>query len=78
MVLLSQNQQVRIDFLGYMRYEALAKYIKTFKKNIKDVKYVSAWTNSKILFSFTNFYIFIQKSYSLKNSFSFKNFIFDQ
>ena len=31
--LLSQNQQVRIDFLGYRRYEALAKYIKPFLKN---------------------------------------------
>ena len=35
MVLLSQNQQVRIDFLGYMRYEALAKYIKLFKKTLR-------------------------------------------
>ena len=34
--LLSQNQRVRIDFLGYRRYEALAKHIKPFfKKNIK-------------------------------------------
>ena len=33
--LLSQNQQVRIDFLGYIQYEALAKHIKPFLKNIK-------------------------------------------
>ena len=30
--LLSQNRQVRTDFLGYMRYEALAKHIKLFFK----------------------------------------------
>ena len=28
--LLSQNQQVRIDFLSYRWYEALAKHIKPF------------------------------------------------
>ena len=28
--LLSQSQQVRIDFLGYIGYEALAKHIKHF------------------------------------------------
>ena len=33
--LLSQNQRVRNDFLGYRRYEALAKHIKPFLKNIK-------------------------------------------
>ena len=33
--LLSQNQQVRIDFLGYTHYETLAKHIKPFLKNIK-------------------------------------------
>ena len=33
--LLSQNQRVRIDFLGYIRYEALAKHIKPFLKKIK-------------------------------------------
>ena len=27
---LSQNQQVRIDSLGYRRYEPLAKHIKPF------------------------------------------------
>ena len=33
---LSQNQRKRIDFLGYRRYEALAKHIKSvFKKRIK-------------------------------------------
>ena len=33
--LLSQNQRVRIDFLGYRRYNALAKHIKPFfKKNV--------------------------------------------
>ena len=32
--LLSQNPQIRIDFLGYRRYEAMAKHIKTlFKKH---------------------------------------------
>ena len=30
--LLSQNQQVGIDFLGYIRYEALTKHIKPFLK----------------------------------------------
>ena len=30
--LLSQNQRVRIDFLGYRWYKALAKHIKTFLK----------------------------------------------
>ena len=35
MWLLSQNQRVRNDFFGYRRYEALAKHIKTFLKNIK-------------------------------------------
>ena len=34
--LLFQNQRVIIDFLGYIRYAALAKHIKFFfKKNIK-------------------------------------------
>ena len=34
--LLSQDQWVRTDCLGYMQYEALAKHIKPFfKKNIK-------------------------------------------
>ena len=33
--LLSLNQRVRIDFLGYIRYEALAKHVKLFLKNIK-------------------------------------------
>ena len=33
--LLSQNQQVRNDLLGYRRYEALAKHTKPFLKNIK-------------------------------------------
>ena len=34
--LLSQNQWVRIDFLGYIQYEALAKPIKLFlEKNMK-------------------------------------------
>ena len=33
--LLSQNQQVRIVFLGYRWYEALAKHIKPFLKSIK-------------------------------------------
>ena len=33
--LLSRNQQVRKDFLGYRRYEALAKRIKPSFKNIK-------------------------------------------
>ena len=33
--LLSQNQRVRIDFLGYKRYEALAQHINLFLKNIK-------------------------------------------
>ena len=33
--LLSQNQRVRIDFLGYRRYETLAKHIKPFLKNIE-------------------------------------------
>ena len=32
--LLSQNQRVRIDFLGYRWYEALAKHTKPFLKNI--------------------------------------------
>ena len=41
--LVSQNQQVRIDFLGYLRYERLAKHIKPYLKNIK-VKNVSAPT----------------------------------
>ena len=31
--LLSQNQQVRNDFFGYRRYEALVKHIKPFRKN---------------------------------------------
>ena len=31
--LLSQNQRVRIDFLGYIRYEPLAKHIKPILKN---------------------------------------------
>ena len=32
--LLSQNQNRRIDFLGYRRYEALAEHIKpSFKKH---------------------------------------------
>ena len=48
--LLSQNQQVRIDFLRYRRYEALAKHIKPLKKK-KTVKRkdVSAPTISIIL-----------------------------
>ena len=34
--LLSQKQSKRIDFLGYRRYEALAKHIKSvLKKSIK-------------------------------------------
>ena len=33
--LLSQNQRVRNDFFGYRRYEALAKHMKPFLKNIK-------------------------------------------
>ena len=33
--LLSQNQPVRIDFLGYKWYEALAKHIKSFLKTLK-------------------------------------------
>ena len=33
--LLSQNQPVRIDFLGYKQYEALAKHIKPFLKTLK-------------------------------------------
>ena len=33
--LVSQNQQVKIDFLGYLRYERLAKHIKPYLKNIK-------------------------------------------
>ena len=35
--LLSQNQQVKIEFFGYRRYEALAKHIKPFflKKALK-------------------------------------------
>ena len=33
--LLSQNQRVRIDFLGYRRYEALAKHINPFLKKHK-------------------------------------------
>ena len=31
--LLSQTQRVRIEFLGYIRYEALAKHINPFFKN---------------------------------------------
>ena len=33
--LLRQNQRVIIDFLVYIRYEAQAKHIKPFLKNIK-------------------------------------------
>ena len=33
--LLSQNQQLRIGFLGYRQCGALAKHIKPFVKNIK-------------------------------------------
>ena len=33
--LLFQNQRVRNDSFGYRRYEALAKHIKPFLKNIK-------------------------------------------
>ena len=33
--LLFQNQRVRIDLLGCIRYEAPAKHIKPFLKNIK-------------------------------------------
>ena len=34
--LLSPKKRVRIDFLGYIRYDALAKHIKHFfNKNIK-------------------------------------------
>ena len=34
--LLPQNQRVRINFLGYIGYEALAKHIKRFvKKTLK-------------------------------------------
>ena len=32
---LFQNQQVRIDFLGYRQGKALAKHIKPFLENVK-------------------------------------------
>ena len=37
--LLPQNQRVRLDFLGYIQYEALTKHIKPFLKTLmwKDV-----------------------------------------
>ena len=46
---LSQNQQVRIVFLGYMRYEALAKHIKPFLKNKVKVRQCSDYNFSVIL-----------------------------
>ena len=42
--LLSQNQRVRIDFLGYRQYEALAKHIKPFFYQTLKRKEVSAPT----------------------------------
>ena len=33
--LLSHNQRVRNEIFGYRRYDALAKHIKPFLKNIK-------------------------------------------
>ena len=46
---LSKNQQVKIDFLGYIRYKALARHIKPLKK--KKWKDVSALTNTFNLIS---------------------------
>ena len=54
--LLPQNQQVRNDFFGYRRCEALTEHIKPFLKNIKGngrqcnhLKHVVAQSNVKML-----------------------------
>ena len=47
--LLPQNQRVRINFLGYIGYEALAKHIKRFVKKTLKWKDVSAPTISNFL-----------------------------
>ena len=52
--LLSQNQRVRIDFLGYTWYEAVAKYIKFFLKKPLNLKDVNALTKKLIPVSKTN------------------------
>ena len=41
--LLSQNQRVIIDFLGYIRYDTLAKHIKPFfERHERKLLYINA------------------------------------